>query len=171
MHWPNLTDLLEGIPWAVVGAVATRLYMPERATRDLDIVVLAADAHRTFQRLAEAGFSQRGDLAIGGSSWEAPDGTPVDVMAGHEEWWATALAEAPGNRDAQDLPVLPLAYLVLMKLLASRLQDIADVARMLGGAREPDLAQVRAVVAQYAPDLAQDLESLITLGKLEAGGT
>lgn len=37
--WPDLTDMLAGLPWAVVGAVASRAYMPERATQDLDILV------------------------------------------------------------------------------------------------------------------------------------
>ena len=37
--WPDLRIVLQGIRWAVVGAVATRAYMPERMTRDLDILV------------------------------------------------------------------------------------------------------------------------------------
>ena len=28
--WPDLTSVLIDIPWAVVGGVATRAYMPER---------------------------------------------------------------------------------------------------------------------------------------------
>ena len=36
--WPDLRPVLTGIPWVVVGAVATRAYMPERATKDLDIL-------------------------------------------------------------------------------------------------------------------------------------
>ena len=37
--WPDLRQVLTGIPWVVVGGVATRAYMPERATKDLDILV------------------------------------------------------------------------------------------------------------------------------------
>ncbi len=33
--WPDLTTILKEIPWCVVGAVATRTYMPYRATQDL----------------------------------------------------------------------------------------------------------------------------------------
>lgn len=172
MRWPDLRDTLAGLPWAVIGSVATRLYMPERTTRDLDIVVLPSDAEEVARRLTAAGFSQQGPLAIGGSSWQAPDGTAVDVIEGREGWWATALAEAADNRDAQGAPVVPLPYLVLNKLLASRLQDLADVSRMLGGAAEADLARVRAAIREQAADLVEDLESLIALGKLEteAGG-
>jgi hypothetical protein len=54
-----------------------------------------------------------------------------------------------------------------MKLQASRAQDIADLSRMLGGADEELLGQFRAVVKTYMDDALEDLESLITLGKLE----
>ena len=40
-EFPNLSGILEGVEWVVVGAVAARAYMPERATQDLDILVLS----------------------------------------------------------------------------------------------------------------------------------
>jgi len=46
MRFPDLTPLLHPVPWAVVGAAATRLYMPERMTQDFDILVRAADCGR-----------------------------------------------------------------------------------------------------------------------------
>lgn len=169
MQWPDLREVLAGIRWAIPGAVATRLYMPERATRDLDIVVLAEDAEQAGERLVAAGFSPLGPLAIGGSAWAAPDGTPVDLIEAREPWWPEALAEASTNLDPAGAPVVPFPYLVFMKLLASRLQGLADVSRMLGAATEPNpnRAGARAVIREHAPDLSQDLESLITLGKLE----
>ncbi len=57
-----------------------------------------------------------------------------------------------------------------MKLLASRVQDLADVSRMLGRALDSDLDRVRSTVREHAPGLADDLESLITLGRLEMQG-
>lgn len=167
MQWPNLSQLLAPLPWAVVGAVATRLYMPERTTGDMDIVVLARHAQEVRRRLGEAGFSYRGELSIGGSSWTSPDGVAVDVIEGEEPWWPQALSEAATNRDAQGLPVLPLPYLVLMKLRSGRVQDIADVTRMLGQAPEEALDSVRSILNEHAPDLIEDLESLIELGRLE----
>jgi len=68
-------------------------------------------------------------------------------------------------------PVLALPYLVLMKMASSRVQDTADTTRMLGLASEEELAQVRAVVARYAPEEIEDLESLIYLGQVEMGKT
>lgn len=166
-RWPDLAAVLGDIPWAVTCGVATRLYMSERMTRDLDVLIRALDADRADQSLTRAGFTFVGRIAIGGSTWVAPDGTPVDVLEGEDAWVDAALAQARENRDAQGLPVLPLAYQVLMKLAASRVQDLADVTRMLGRAGDHTLDQVRAVVRAHAPELAEDLESLILLGKLE----
>ncbi len=169
MAWPDLSPILAPIRWAVVGAAATRLYMPERATQDYDVAIRLQDASTVRQKLARAGFAHQGDLSIGGSTWRAPDGRMIDVIEGHEPWWMDALAEAQTNRDAQGLPVLPLRYLVLMKFQSGRVQDIADITRMLGQADDAALDAERALFKQYAPGDIPDLESLIVLGKLERG--
>jgi hypothetical protein len=167
MYFPDLTSVLYPIPWAVVGAVATRMYMPERMTQDLDIVVRLADAPTVRQKLTTAGFQYSGELAIAGASWMTPDGRSIDVLESAEPWLAQALAEAQQNRDAQGLPVFPLPYLVLMKFQAGRVQDVADITRMLGQAREETLAAVRRLFTALLPEEMADLESLIALGQLE----
>ena len=75
----------------------------------------------------------------------------------------------PDQTDAAGYPVLGLPYLVLMKMETSRPQDLGDLSRMLGLAEEDDLEKVRAAVTRYMPDAADDLESLIYLGRLEMG--
>jgi hypothetical protein len=167
MQFPDLTPLFASLPWAVVGAAATRLYMPERATNDLDILISAQDGAAAREKLAQAGAKYQGELSIGGSSWLLPDGFPLDVLECEELWAKTALAAAQSNRGAQGMPILPLPYLVLMKFQASRVQDLADITRMLGQASEEQLAAVRTAFAQWFPDEGEDLESLITLGQLE----
>ncbi len=167
MVWPDLTSVLSPIRWAVVGAVATRLYMPERMTQDLDIVIQTVDGSQARQKLAAAGFVYRGELSIGGSSWTAPNGELIDILEGDDVWWTEAIADAQSNRDAQGLPVVPLPYLVLIKFQAGRVQDIADVTRMLGQAGEATLDAVRVLFAQHVLEDMQDLESLIELGRLE----
>jgi hypothetical protein len=166
-QWPDLTEVLFPVLWAVVGAAATRLYMPERLTRDLDIVVGMEDIEQAYRKLDTAGYTRVGTLSIGGSRWETADGAQIDVIEGREPWWPAALHEAQSNRDNQGLPVLPLAYLTLMKLNASRTIDLGDITRMLGLADDAALNQVRSVFSQYAPVDMDDLESLIVLGKLE----
>lgn len=167
MPWPDLTPLFGPIPWAVVGAAATRLYMPERMTRDFDIAIAVHDAAQARRRLTEAGYTQVAELSIGGARWQKPGEGPVAAIEGREPWWDSALAEAQHNRDAQGLPILPLPFLALMKFQASRTIDLGDLTRMLGLADEAGLAAVRAVFEEYAADDLEDIESLITLGKLE----
>ncbi|MCH8185120.1 MAG: hypothetical protein IH862_03325 [Chloroflexi bacterium] len=143
--------------------------MPERATHGLDIVVRAEEAEAVRRALSEAGFEYQGELTIGGSSWLSSEGTPVDVVEMDEPWLAEALDEAEHNLDAQGLPVLPLRHLVLMKFQAGRVQDLADVTRMLGQAGEDLLDSVRELFGQLLPEEMDDLESLIALGRLEMG--
>ncbi len=170
MRWPDLSTILVGIPYAVAGAVATRAYMPERATSDLDIVVVAGDVPRAASRLRAAGYRERGALVIGRMAWLSPDGVPVDLIEGSEGWWPQALEEAAQHPDRDGEPILPLPWLVLMKLGASRVQDLADVTRMLGAASADDIGGVRGIVRTHAPDVGDDLDSLIALGRLEAEG-
>jgi hypothetical protein len=141
--------------------------MPERTTKDLDVLIKAADAPAARQKLAAAGFIHRGELAVGGSSWTTPEGFSVDVLVLGEPWADQAVTEAQANRDLQGLPVLPLPYLSLMKFQSGRVQDTADLARMLGQANEEALAEVRAVFLQWLPAEMEDLEGLIELGQLE----
>lgn len=167
MIWPDLSEVFGDLPWAVVGAVATRLYMPERMTRDLDVVLATDDLAAASEKLATAGWTLGGPLTIGGATWTSPGGQPVDIIAGHEPWWPDALREARTNRDGQGLPILPLHYLVLMKFQAGRTVDLGDISRVLGLANEKQLQATRQLFRIYEADGLDDLESLIALGRLE----
>ena len=167
--WPDLTDVLAGLPWAVVGAVATRAYMPERATQDLDILVTTEVAQDVRARLEKARYQKVQELAVGRATWRSPSGQLVDVIELQARWVPEALQQL--ERDPQGLPVLALPYLVLMKVESGRAQDLADAARMLGLASEEHRGETRRVFQRYAREALEDLESLITLGKLEMGET
>ncbi|MBI4331960.1 MAG: hypothetical protein HY673_11825 [Chloroflexi bacterium] len=167
INYPDLSPVLGPIPWAVVGGVATRLYMPERVTQDLSIVIREPDSGEVQGRLAGAGFKRQGPLSVGGWSWLTPDGRTLDTVESSEDWLDQALAEARNNKDSQGLPVLPLPYLVLLKYQSGRLQDLADISRMLGQADQPALDRVRKLFSSLSAEDREDLESLITLGQLE----
>lgn len=158
VNFPDLRPTLEGALWAIVGAAATRLYMPERLTHDLDILILSAQEGEVRRRLEQAGFTPTG---------RSPTGFPLDVIAFNEPWCKPALTEAQSNRDPKGAPVLPLPYLALMKFRASRAQDLADITRMLGQAPPETLAAVRAVFQRWLPDETEDLESLVFIGQRE----
>ena len=162
-----MTDLRQiiQVDYVIVGGVATRLYMPERMTDDLDILIHEDEAERAYQNLNEQMARRMGDLSIGGTSWELPDKTVLDIITSQREWVTIALRCPRMGADGQ--PVISLPYLVLMKLEASRMTDISDISRMLGQAGEVELNEVRKAIEIYDPNSLEDLESLIQLGKIE----
>jgi len=166
--WPDLRPVLRGIPWVVVGAVATRAYMPERMTKDIDILVRLEDGEEVRARLESAGYKTITALGVPGYLFKSPEGVELDVIFGEYPWIEEALANP--RHDPAGYPVLDLPYLVIMKLEASRAQDTADLSRMLGLASDEELDRVRAAVTRYAPHDLDDLESLIYLGKVEMEG-
>lgn len=161
----NLKTIILQAPFVIVGGIATRLYMPERNTLDLDILILSEDALLVYQDLERAKSRRIGNLSIPGSQWQLSDGTSLDVIESTTSWATEAIANP--NYAPDGLPIIALPYLVLMKLTASRSQDLADISRMMGGTEESQLQEVRRIVQVYLPSAAEDLESLITLGKLE----
>ena len=167
--WPDLRTVLQGFRWAVVGDVATRAYMPERMTGDFDILVHHQDGDAALARLREAGYHVASELSIPGYMLNVPNGTEIDLLLIPFPWIDDALQ--PDQRDPAGYPVLDLPYLVLMKMETSRVQDVADLSKMLGLAAKEDLARIREIVARYMPAAADDLESLIYLGGLEMKGT
>ncbi len=152
-------------PFVIVGGIGTALYMPQRFTLDLDLLVLSEDAPRLYQELTRLGYTKQGQPTIGGTIWRGPNGNPLAVLESAEPW-ARPAVQTP-NRSPTGEPVIALPYLVLMKLAASRSQDLADISRMLGTADERTLQEVRNVVRAHRSADEADLESLIMLGRLE----
>lgn len=163
--WPDLRPLLKGIPWVIVGGVATRAYMPERMTKDLDILVSEKDGKETIRRLEQAGYRIVSRLAVGGYLMLAPDGVEIDVLFGKYPWLAEALSRP--QQDEAGYPVIGLPYLVMMKMSAQRTRDMGDLGTLLGWATDEALEEVRAAVKKYAPEDLEDLEALIFIGKKE----
>ena len=81
-----------------------------------------------------------------------------------DSWVEDAVRNPVSGEDG--LPYIALPYLVLMKLKAGRLQDLADIGRMLGCADDSSMEAVKRITGRYRPE---DLDSLIQLGKLEYG--
>jgi hypothetical protein len=163
----NLKSILKLAPFVVVGDVATRLYMPERMTLYLDILIKTQDRTLIYQDLENANSKKIGNLSIGGSQWQLSDHTSLYVLEGEDEWVEEAIANPNYNPDG--LPIIALPYLILMKLAASRTQYLADVSRMLGLTKEEELVKIRQVIKTYLQTAEEDLESLTILGKLEIG--
>jgi len=158
---PPLSD----VPHAIVGGLATARYMPARMTMDTNILVHPDDQTRAEAALKESGASWLGPLAVGGSTWRLASGRILDLLALDAPWVEEALRGAvPGP---EGFRFIALPFLVLMKLESGRPQDLADISRMLGGAEEDAMDQVRSTIARHRPQDAEDLESLRILGRRE----
>ena len=123
--WPDLRPILKDVPWASVGGVATRAYMPERVTKDLDILVHEKDGDYVIKQLQNAGYRYISQLALPGCLMLAPDGTELDVIFGKYPWLNEALANR--GQDPAGYPVIKLPYLIIMKLEAQRIRDVGDL--------------------------------------------
>lgn len=163
--WPDLRPILSGVKWAIVGGVATRAYMPERMTKDLDILIRKRDQEEVISRLNGAGYSIASQLSIPGVVMLSPEGVEVDVLFGSQPWLEEALENTIA--DAAGYPTIGMPYLILLKMGAQRAQDWADVTRILGWASDKDLDAVRNVFQRFAPEDMEDLESLIFIGRKE----
>jgi hypothetical protein len=163
--WPDLRPILTGIDWAIIGTVATRAYMPERMTRNLDIIVSKRDGKAAVTLLEQAGYRILSPLAIPGFLLNSPEGAEVDIIFGDFPWLKDALSQP--MRDSAGYPVIALPYLILLKLSAGRIRDWGDLGTLLGWASDADLDAVRAVVKRYAPQDVEDLEAFIFIGKKE----
>jgi hypothetical protein len=182
-------------PFAVTGGVATRLYMPERFTDDLDLIIPADTGPACARALRAVHARLLGPHPVGGMRWwlppdfptDAPSTDPrwdflesvayesaapanerqsLDVLALSTPWLAEALATAIAGPTG--LPVLTLPYLALMKLTSARLNDIADLCRMLRSAKQPVVEALTHVVQRYTPETAPLLADILATVRLAA---
>lgn len=161
----NLKSIFIKTPFVITGGMATRLYMRERMTLDIDVMVLSEDVADAETELCQAACVRKGILSIGGSTWTLPDQTELDVIVSEADWAKEAIKHLRTGPDGQ--PYIDLPYLALMKLRSGRAQDIADISRMMGNADEASVEKTKQIVGRHFPEDLEDLESLIYLGKLE----
>jgi hypothetical protein len=131
----------------------------------LDILVHRDDGDAAVAKLEKAGYRKSSRLAVPSYLMLSPEGVEVDVIFGDYPWLKKALAHPA--KDPAGYPVISMPYLVLLKMTAQRAQDWADASRMLGWASDAELDEVRAVMARYAPEDSEDLESFIFIGRKE----
>lgn len=153
--------------------------MPERATKDVEVLVHAADRPRFEAAQERAGWSSVRSLVFvnqprrEGSAWQdAAAARRLDLLS-IDAPWVDAAIEGAEPRDVEGLGGLALPYLVLAKLESLRTQDVADLSRMPGiASRRGDealVAEVRTVVERSQPDRLDEVDRLIELGKWEIG--
>ena len=169
----KLESLFGDISAMVVGGVAARAYAPERQTKDVDFLV-------DHERFAEATtclgqFSWRKkldyvfpntSLSLHGETWEK-DGFLIDAIATDQEWGTEAFRQP--TYDQTGLRVIPLAYLVLMKLDSARGVDQGDLTRMLGRLEDSEVEAIARIVERHShdPQAAYDARQYALLGRME----
>lgn len=154
-----------GISWYLFGAQAAIVYGVARLTADVDVTVRApgSPTEEWLAALEGHGFARRfTDPAFIAQTRvvpvvHAPSGLPVDiVLAGpglEEEFLQRAVIQVI---DGVAVPVVEIADLVILKVLASRPKDLDDVMTLMrthGGGI--DTARVRAVLTMLEQALGQ----------------
>jgi len=171
-RWTGVA-LLKDIAYAVVGDVATRMYMPERTTADIDLLVEPENFDRAISQLVESGYSLKrqalefSDTRLGLIGQRLVADRPIDILSSTQPWIHDVVASVRWENET--LPIVDLSYLVALKLDASRSVDQGDLSRMLGFASTEDLDRVRSVVRRLLPSDVDDLEQYILLGRYEVG--
>jgi len=135
-----------GVPHALIGGLAVGLYGQPRATKDVDFLV-GDEAFERTEPLLVFRPELRDLVRIG----------VVDLMplpAGHAE-----LTEYLGVAAGDEIPVIGPEGLILLKLLADRPQDRADIAALLD--HGISAAAVTAYLRRHAPDLVSRFAEIV----------
>jgi hypothetical protein len=165
-----------GIAWYLFGAQAAITYGVARLTADVDVTVRApAPTSEWLPALEQYGFARRvTDPAFITQTRVVPvvhvaTGLPVDiVLAGpglEDEFLQRAVAQVI---DGVSVPVVEIADLVILKVLASRPKDLDDVIALLRTHGDGiDAARVRTVLSMLEQALGQS-DLLAAFGHCQA---
>jgi hypothetical protein len=167
---------LGSLPAFLVGAHAAAAYAPERMTKDVDYFVAAEHYAEAQASLRKNSWTKLRDLhfpnaklGLHGSAWR-PDsgGMEVDLITSDQPWVQAAFA-APVARDKNGERVIPLEFLVLMKLDSARANDQSDINRILGLLTPERVEDVVNVVVHYYDDpaAANDIRQSAEIGRWE----
>jgi hypothetical protein len=154
------------VPWYLFGAQAVALYGVPRTTADVDVTLVCdAEVGVVLDALRRSGIEPLvDDVAFIQRARVIPANHPVsgwrlDVVlggAGLEQQFAAEAVEIQIEKTR--VPVLRLEHLLVLKVLAQRPQDLADVARLL---------EVRGDVVRF--DDVVELLSALEAGLEESG--
>ena len=137
-----------GIRHALVGALAANAYRSRpRTTEDIDFLV----GDEAFERHPGGVVTMRVPVV-------EVDGIDVDQVPLTD---ALRVVEDSLNRPpvSDGVPIAPLETIVVLKLLAGRTQDLADIEAIIDSGADRDMLRVE--VRKAVPDRADTLERLI----------
>lgn len=165
-----------GVKFAIVGGVAVALVSTPRFTADVDAVLLDIDERLEWLvgELLKAGYESRADDPVAFArrtrvlTMRDESGVGIDLMLGllpfDEDLVSTALIATLS--DSSTAPVASPENLVIMKAIAWRPQDQADIRQLVSVNRTLAWQSVVASFSQYAelleaPERVHELQVLI----------
>ncbi len=164
------------IPVMLVGAHAANAYMPPRHTADVDFLVPNHRFREAEKALSAEGWQRSLDLVfpnanlgLHGSAWSHQQTNEQLDLISSPQPWVEAAFDAPIVRAQDGARVLPLPFLVLMKLDSARTTDQGDLGRMLGRLDNAAVENVIAVVTKHYgdPQAADDIRQYAEIGRWE----
>ena len=166
----------EQIPGAIVGAVATSVRGKPRHTDDVDAVVFADDMRwdRILESVGRYGFVPRIEDALGFAAHSRvlllrhePTGTDVDISLGALPFEREMLERSSLVKVGRlQLRLISAEDLIIMKSLARRPRDIADIEGLLTTNPDLDLDHIRHHLREFSsvlemPEIQEDFERLL----------
>ncbi len=154
-----------GIAHALIGAVALTMHGVNRATHDVDLLVVDLSCLRLdfWTDLEDRGSSvevRKGDPMdplAGVVRFRTSGEGPMDVVVGKFKWQRAILDRAVLMPAEALIPVVRAADLILLKLFAGGAQDAWDIQQLLDG---DDRDELIAEVEQFLPELPSDAAKL-----------
>lgn len=171
-HWLNQAH----VKGAVIGGVAASLRGRPRFTKDVDAVVLADDGE--WESFLESGsrsgfrpripdvieFARKARVLL---LLHGPTDTEVDISLGSLPFERELIARATViDLAGAGVPVATAEDLVIMKALARRPRDIADLESLLSVNRDLDLDRIRRWLREFSsvldmPEITDEFEAIL----------
>jgi hypothetical protein len=166
----------EKISGLIIGGIAASFLGRPRLTRDVDVLVLLQE--NQWQRFLNAGarygFFPRIDDALAFARrsrvfliHHKPSGIDIDISVAALPFEEESIAQVQWtNVGKLSLPLPTPENLIIMKAVAHRPQDIADIQALLDANPKLNFRRIRRWVKEFAgvldaPDILSDLESLL----------
>lgn len=174
----------EKVPGLIIGGIAASFLGRPRLTRDVDVLVVLQE--NRWQRFLNAGarfgFLPRIDDALAFARRSRvflirhkPSGIDIDISVAALPFEEESIAQVRWtNVGKLSLPLPTPENLIIMKAVAHRPQDMADIKALLDANPKLNFRRIRRWVKEFsgvldAPDILSDLESLLRRSRTRKG--
>lgn len=175
----------DDVPGLIIGGIASSLLGRPRLTRDVDVLILLEE--RRWERFLSHGlrfgfaprvkdalvFARRSRIFL---IRHRPSGVDVDISLAGLPFEEESIAQVRWTKAGKlTLPLPTPENLIIMKAVAHRLQDMADIEALLDANPRLNLRRIRRWVKEFssaldAPDILSDLEGLLRRSRTRKRG-